>query len=154
MDISDEVKPDIHHDVRIVPWPIEGNSVEESRCTHFFEHLYPVERIRFMNELWRVTKADGLAQFITPLNHWRQVQDFDHKWPPIVMASYKYFDEKWLETQKLSHYRKLHGITCDWRLDHEGVVVPQENEKTFDLSDPREMMDLVVTLRCEKGPKP
>jgi predicted SAM-dependent methyltransferase len=152
MDISEEVKPDIHHDVRVTPWPIDPNSVEEARCTHFFEHLYPAERIRLMNELWRVSKPGALAHFTTPLNLWRAAQDFDHKWPPIVTGSYKYFDEAWLEAQKLGHYRKLHGIACDWRMYREGVVVP-EDQQPVRFEDPRAMIDLIITLRCEKGPK-
>jgi hypothetical protein len=106
-----------------------------------------------MNELWRVAKPDALAHFITPLNYWRAVQDFDHKWPPIVSGSYRYFDESWLENHKLWHYRKLFQIACDWRMEREGVVVP-EDQNPPDFSNPRAIMDLVVALRAEKGPRP
>jgi predicted SAM-dependent methyltransferase len=154
MDISDEVKPHIHHDARIVPWPIEDGAVDESRCKHFFEHLDPADRIRFMNELYRVTKPAGLAHFITPLNHWRQVQDFDHKWPPIVPGSFSYFSRQWLESQRLGHYRKLHGIDCDWVASDTRVVMNDEPNLSADrrlvrehFSDPRETADLIVTLR-------
>lgn len=151
VDISAEVNPQIQHDLRIFPWPFDPGEVKESRCCHFFEHLYPKERIGFMNELHRVTRKDGLAHFITPLNLWRQVQDFDHKWPPIVGGSFKYFDKGWLESQQLSHYRKLFGIECNWlSLKSEAVVIGAKTEDPEDpclFYDPRTVMDLVTTLK-------
>jgi predicted SAM-dependent methyltransferase len=146
VDISAEVKPTIQHDLRIFPWPFDPGEIEESRCSHFFEHLYPKERVGFMNELHRATRAGGLAHFTTPFNLWRMVQDFDHKWPPIVEGSYKYFDKGWLQSQRLSHYRKLFGIACDWKLEKSGVIV-SEDRNPPDFADPREIMDLVVTLK-------
>lgn len=102
------------HDLTVTPWPFEDGSVGEARCSHFFEHLDPAQRIVFMNELHRVLVPGSGCVFITPRGFDRQVQDFSHKWPPIVPATYFYFDKNWLEVNKLSHYRELHGISCDF----------------------------------------
>ena len=67
-----------------------------------------------MNELHRVLQPEAGCILITPLGFERQVQDPTHKWPPIVPASYLYFDADWLEVNKLSHYKDLHGIHCNF----------------------------------------
>lgn len=96
------------------PWPFEDNSIDEARCHHFFEHLEPHERVHFMNELYRVLKPGAGCIFLTPRGYERQVMDFSHKWPPIVVQSYLYFDKAWLTKEKLTHYADLHGIKCDF----------------------------------------
>ena len=114
VDIVDTEESDVVHDLRIAPWPWADEEVGEARCSHFFEHLEPQERIAFMNELYRVLKPEAGCMFITPLGFERMVQDPTHKWPPIVPASYLYFDMQWLKENKLLHYQQLHGIACDF----------------------------------------
>jgi hypothetical protein len=114
VDIAETPSVDQVHDLTQTPWPFEDNSIGEARCSHFFEHLEPVQRILFMNELFRVLVPGAGCTFITPRGFDRQVQDFTHKWPPVVPASFFYFDKAWLEANKLTHYRDLHGIACDF----------------------------------------
>jgi SAM-dependent methyltransferase len=49
---------------------LPDNSVAEVHCSHFLEHLEhnqaKPERVRFMNELWRVLVPGGQATIITP----------------------------------------------------------------------------------------
>ena len=116
VDICQTDSVDVVHDLREAPWPWEDGSVGEARCSHFFEHLHPAERILFMNELWRVLAPGAGCTFITPRGFDRQVQDFSHVWPPIVAGSYYYFDKSWLTVNRLSHYRELHGIACDFEV--------------------------------------
>lgn len=116
VDLVQTPSADTVFDLKQTPWPWGEDSVGEARCSHFLEHLEPVERIEFMNELWRVLQPGAGCLFITPLGYERQVQDFSHRWPPIVTGSFLYFDEKWLELNKLTHYRELHGITCDFEV--------------------------------------
>ncbi len=87
------------------PWPWKSNSVEEIHSSHFFEHVPQIIRVRFMDEVYRVLIPGGKATFITP--YWssmRAVQDPTHQWPPICEASYLYFNKKWREDNKLTHY--------------------------------------------------
>jgi len=114
VDIVNTGECDVVHDLKIAPWPWDDNAVDEARCSHFLEHLKPQERITFMNELYRVLKPEAGCLFTTPLGFERMVQDPTHEWPPIVPASYLYFDKQWLEENKLGHYRELHGIACDF----------------------------------------
>jgi hypothetical protein len=126
VDIVQTEEADVVHDLTQVPWPFEDESVTEARCSHFFEHLEPAQRITFMNELYRVLKPEAGCMFITPLGYDRQVQDPSHKWPPVVIGTYLYFDAAWLEANKLSHYRELHGINCDFEMRPTEVGVTPE----------------------------
>lgn len=114
------------HDLRITPWPIDSDSVDEARCSHFFEHLEPIERVQFMNELHRILKKGAGCLFITPLGFDRQVQDLSHKWPPVVPASYLYFDQQWLKANGLDHYSVLHAINCDFEVRPLNATVAPE----------------------------
>ena len=107
---------EIVHDLRQSPWPIESDSLDEARCSHFFEHLTGEERIPFMNELHRILKKGAGCLFMTPLGYDRQVQDFSHRWPPVVAATYLYFDKNWLKANNLDHYIDLYGIRCDFEI--------------------------------------
>ena len=80
-------------------------SVDEVHASHFVEHLYPAERIHFVNELFRVLKnpeytngtlSKGFATIITP--HWasqRAFGDLTHCWPPISEFWFYYLDVEW-----------------------------------------------------------
>lgn len=84
---------------------LADDSVDEVYCSHFFEHLDGIERIGFMNELYRVLKPHHQAVIIVPYGlSIRAVQDPTHKWPPVVETSFLYFFEKWRVANGLSHY--------------------------------------------------
>lgn len=126
VDIAQTPAVDVLHDLRQAPWPFEDNSIDEARCSHFFEHLEPTERILFMNELWRVLKPGAGCVFTTPRGLNRQMQDFSHKWPPIVEASYYYFSKEWYKANRLEHYITLHNINCDFEVRPSNVSIEGE----------------------------
>lgn len=90
---------DVVMDVR-QRWPWEDNAVEEAHCSHFLEHLTGIERVQFMNELYRVLKPGAKATIITP--HWasqRAYGDFTHQWPPVSEMYYAYLSAAWRTSQ-------------------------------------------------------
>lgn len=89
---------DLVHDLRVLPWPFEDDSVEEVHSSHFVEHLEQQERVYFFNELYRVLKPGASARIITP--HWsheRAYGDPTHKWPAIGSWFYFYLQKSWRE---------------------------------------------------------
>lgn len=126
VDICKTEAADVVHDLKMAPWPFEDESIDEARANHFFEHLEPKERITFMNELHRVLKKGAGCLFVTPRGLDRQMQDFTHKWPPVVEASYLYFDQDWLKANKLDHYIEVNGIQCNFDVRPINVSVSQE----------------------------
>lgn len=126
VDIVKTESVDVVHDLSQAPWPFVDDSIDEARCSHFFEHLEPKERIVFMNELHRVLKKGAGCTFTTPRGFNRQVQDFSHKWPPIVEDSYQYFSRDWYKATNLEHYLALHGINCDFEVRPMNIGVTPE----------------------------
>jgi hypothetical protein len=88
-------------------WPWKDNSVTEAYASHFVEHLEPMERVHFVNELHRVMKdpvyengvlVQGKVSIIVP--HWasqRAYGDLTHKWPPVSEFWFYYLDKDWRE---------------------------------------------------------
>lgn len=58
-----------------------------------------------MDELHRIVIPDGKITIITPdSGSNRAIQDFTHEWPPICPETFLYFNKKWREDNKLTHY--------------------------------------------------
>lgn len=145
---------DIVHDLRNYPWPVESDSVDEACCCHYFEHVPAGERVAFLNEVWRVLKPDAGITLITPLGLFRQCQDFTHEWPPIVPASYLYFNAAWREREGIAHYRELYGIACDFAIHDARIALarPFENRDETEAEHAAQHVlnaadDLIVVLR-------
>lgn len=126
VDICKTDAADVVHDLTKAPWPFEDNSIGEARACHFFEHLTPSERITFMNELHRILRPGAGCLFVTPRGFDRQVQDFTHQWPPVVEATYLYFDPEWMKANRLDHYLTRFGITTNFEVRALNVSLTQE----------------------------
>ncbi len=101
---------DIVHDLRVLPWPFEDDSVDYVFCSHFLEHLTGEERVPFFNELYRIMKPGAQAEIITPdWSHASAYGDPTHKWPPMSNWYLTYLDRTWRERQ-VAHV----GYTCDF----------------------------------------
>ena len=97
-------------DLRKVPWPWETESVDEVHCSHFIEHLTGIERIVFMNELYRVMKFGATASIIAPnWSHERAYGDPTHQWPPISSFAALYWNAEWRKANA-PHV----GFNCDF----------------------------------------
>lgn len=97
--------------------PYSDNSVEEIYCSHFIEHLTALERVRFMNELYRVMKPGAKATLIAP--HWcsnRAYGDMTHCWPPVSEMWFYYLSKAWREDQVPHTDKKYNpdGYDCDF----------------------------------------
>jgi hypothetical protein len=136
-------------DVRVAPWPFADQSVGEVYSNQFLEHLTGLERMPFMDELWRVMAVDAKATIVTP--YWsstRSIQDPTHAWPPVCEASYLYFNKKWREDNKLSHY----PIKCDFDFGygynlHPDLTIKNGEYRDFAVKNyVNSVMDLQVVL--------
>lgn len=102
---------------KVEKWPWEDNSVEEAHCSHFLEHLDAMERVHFMNELYRVLKPGAKCQVIVP--HWascRAYGDPTHKWPPVSEFYWYYLKKEW-RMGNAPHTDAQHmkgGFTCNF----------------------------------------
>jgi len=98
-------------------WPWPDNSVSEVHCSHTLEHFDAMERVHFVNELFRVMKPGAKATVITP--HWascRAYGDPTHKWPPMAEFAFFYWKKEWRMAQAphtdITHNPR--GFTCNF----------------------------------------
>lgn len=115
---------DIVHDLMVMPWPWDDNSVEEVYCSHLLEHLdhnrHNPERVRFMNELYRILKPGGKATIVTP--HWasnRAYGDFTHADKPVSEMFFYYLSKAWRKVNAPDNDAEWNpdGYTCDFQAD-------------------------------------
>ena len=149
---------DVVHDLFTFPWPFEDGAAEAVKCSHFFEHVPAALRPAFMREIWRVLVPGGTAEIATPLGLWRQCQDFTHEWPPIVPASYLYFNHAWVRGHGMQHYIDRFGlpdfdVSIDGLYMAEGFASLDEKEAIEAATNIMNAVDdLVVTLTKRTGP--
>lgn len=124
-------------DLSCEEWPFEESSVDEARAIHLYEHFDGMERIHFMNELWRVLKPNAGCMIVCPAP-WsdRALQDPTHKWPPVVAPGFFYFNADWRKQNGLTHgdYFK---IVCNFDFNSQGIPGPlwsHRNEETKQFS--------------------
>lgn len=155
----------------LLPAVVEGqsgyvlpdNSVAEAHCSHFLEHLEHnqtrPERVRFMNELWRVLIPGGQAKIITP--HWashRAYGDFTHADKPVSEMFYPYLDKTWRSTNApdndIAH--NPDGYLCDFTSEISHQLHPElqgktAEEKNFAVTWYKEaVLDLHASLTARK----
>jgi ubiquinone/menaquinone biosynthesis C-methylase UbiE len=130
-------------------WPWKDASVDGTVSSHFLEHLSGPQRMRFMDELYRVLKPGAQAQFVFP--YWssmRAIQDPTHAWPPLCETSFLYFNKQWREDNKLSHY----PIKCDFDFSYGynlAADTANKNEETRRFQTQKyvnSVNDLMITL--------
>ena len=132
-------------------------SVTEVHCSHFLEHLehnqHRPERVRFMNELWRVLIPGGIANIITP--HWashRAYGDFTHADKPVAESFYPYLNRQWREANAPDNDLQFNpdGYNCDFDFEfgygmHAEFETRSNQEKDFAL---KWYKDAVVELHA------
>jgi hypothetical protein len=100
-------------------WYLPDNSVSEVHCSHVLEHFDAMERVHFLNELFRVMKPGAKATVITP--HWsscRAYGDCTHKWPPVSEFLWYYLKKEW-RMQQAPHTDQSNlkgGYSCNFEV--------------------------------------
>ena len=98
-------------------WPWDDGTVDEAHSSHCIEHFNAMQRVHFVNELYRVLKVGAKATIIAP--HWsscRAYGDPTHQWPPISEFWFFYLSRAWRDANA-PHTDSKHlkdGFTCDF----------------------------------------
>lgn len=118
---------------------IPDDSVDELHCSHFLEHLNhnqdKPERVRFLNECYRILKAGGKMQIITP--HWcsnRAYGDFTHADKPVSEMFYYYLNKDWRAGNAPDNDIQWNpdGYSCDFSATWAYTVHPDLNNRNTD----------------------
>ncbi len=145
------------------PWPWPDSSIDEVNSSHFVEHLdfnrHNPERVRFMNELWRVLKPGAKATIVTP--HWcsnRAYGDFTHADKPVAEMFFYYISREWRKREAPHTDIEFNpqGFSCDFAATWGHSFGPElaqraQEYQTFALQNYKEAaLDLVATLTAQK----
>lgn len=108
----------IVHDLLSFPYPWDESSVDEVHLSHVLEHFTKPDRVKILNELYRILKPGGNACIITPCGE-RHAQDPTHKDSEVVAGFYLYFNKGWREANKLTH-NEYEGFVANFepRIDY------------------------------------
>jgi hypothetical protein len=163
---------DIVHDLRETPWPIADNSVESTTCSHVLEHLTNLndkwERVKFFNELWRVTvpveynnaglPVKGFARIVIP--HWksnRYYGDPTHK-EPFAEFGVCYLDPVWRK-QNAPHTDSdfaPHMYNCHWACTYDYTLHPAMAGRNIEYVQfavnhwTEAAQDMIIVMSCIK----
>jgi SAM-dependent methyltransferase len=116
-------------------FPYPDNSVDESYASHLIEHLR--NPLPFMQELWRVTRAGGVATFLCPYGS----SDDAFEDPTHVR---QYFLHSWGYFSQPFYWRADYGYHGDW--DARKIVLELEQAK-FAGQPAEQIMDAVMSRR-------
>lgn len=140
-------------------WPWDDSTVEEAHTSHCLEHFTSLERVHFLNELYRVLKPGCKATVITP--HWsscRAYGDPTHQWPPVSEFLWYYLKRDW-RLQNAPHCDEKHlqgGFNCNfevtWGFSLEpGVAARNQEYQQMAMTYYKEAcQDMVATLTAVK----
>ena len=88
-------KPNLIHDLEIIPYPFDENSVDEIILSHVLEHIGQDPEIfnKIVKELYRICKNDTLIHIYVPHpNHNDFISDPTHV-RPITVLGLQLYDE-------------------------------------------------------------
>lgn len=142
-------------DVKQTPWPWTDSSVEEAHASHFVEHLTGMERVKFVNELYRVLVPGGKCQIIVP--HWascRAYGDPTHQWPPVSEFWFYYLNKEWRKanTPHDDIAYNPDGFSCDFSFTYgyslnPSIVNRNQEYQQFAISNYKEACsDMIAVL--------
>lgn len=146
-------------DLTATPWPWADSSVAEAHSSHFLEHLDGIERVHFVNELYRVLVPGGKVTLVVP--HWcsmRAYGDPQHKWPPVSEFWFYYLSAAW-RAQNTPHLEKAnweHGFACDfeavWGYTPHPLLQTRNQEYQQDAFQWKKeaCQDIIATLTAKK----
>lgn len=156
IDWMEHIDGDRDHPIHSI---FKDNSIEEAHSSHFFEHLDAMQRVAFLNELFRVLKPGAKCTLIAP--HWsscRAYGDPTHKWPPVSEFAFFYWKKDWrMANSPHTDYSVLKGgfncnfeVTWGYSLNPEVAQRNQEYQQ-YAMNHLKEaVMDVIATLTAIK----
>lgn len=136
-------------DPQVFPWPLKSATVEEVYSAHLFSHLTGADRLRFMDELYRVLVPGGKATVVVPYwNSSRAIQDPLTQWPPLCEQSFLYFNKSFRNANSVTL-----PVSCDfdfsygYSLDADTAVRTDDTRPFWIKHYSNAVLDLYITLQ-------
>jgi SAM-dependent methyltransferase len=143
-------------DLRTAPYPWDDNSVDEAFSSHFVEHLTGLERVLFVNELYRILKPGATCQIVVP--HWascRAYGDPTHQWPPVSEFWFYYLSKEWraANAPHASIEYNPQGFNCNFEATwgyamRPDLAIRNQEYQQFAMNNYKEVVtDTIATLK-------
>ena len=111
---------------------LDSESVKEASVAHKLEFIPGPDRIRFMEELWRVLVVGGKVTVI--VCYWtspRAIQDPMLAWPPLCDHSFLYFNKGWRAAQGLSEIKCDFDFTMGYTMSDPEIMTKNTETQQF-----------------------
>jgi len=90
VDISDNVKSDVKHDLNVIPFPFRDRQFSYIEASHVLEHIDRKNFVLVMKELHRILKPGGILHVICPMNDiWNDPTHLNM----ISVKTFRYFED-------------------------------------------------------------
>jgi SAM-dependent methyltransferase len=110
-------------------WSYKTNSFDSVEVSGALEYLKPIERIKFMNELYRVLKIGSKASIVTP--YWasqKAYADLSYEFPPIVEGWLFFLSKEWRDNNDVTDKRYKCNFEATWGYGMHPSLVPRNQE--------------------------
>jgi SAM-dependent methyltransferase len=97
---------DVVHDLESFPLPFEDDTFDEVLGIDLIEHI--TDALGLMQELWRITKPDGVCSFALPYGSSDDAWEDPTHVRPYFLNSWSYFSQPF-------YYRADYGYRGDWQ---------------------------------------
>ena len=125
------------------PWEWMDSSVEEMIISDVFPFVPADDRVRFMDELFRVLVPGGKATIVCIYySSIGAISDFRVQWPPISEASFLYFNAEWRKANKVDT-----PMACDFDFTYGYTLAPEISSRHQDVQSQAVKADLNVVQR-------
>jgi len=107
-------KPDVLHDLNILPWPLPDSEFEVVVCSHILEHLFSPFQV--MLEIHRVCKSNAEVRITTPhFSSYQSWNDLSHIYHFGLSAFSPFYK---------GHYNTQHLFSMEKRILRFGTGIP------------------------------
>ncbi len=114
-------------DLTAYPWPWADASVDEIRCKDYLQTLHGDERLRFLDECWRVLAlGKQLTLWVPGEGAGRAFGDPLWPWPPVGEHFFYFADRPWREANGHADRAKCHFHWAPSFMPDEEIVVRNE----------------------------
>lgn len=149
IDISNNSKADLLHDLNTYPYPFKDDSVFDINCSHFVEHVKDLKQ--FIEECYRILVPGGHIYITAPYyTSIRAIQDYTHL-RSICEFTFDYFsDDKLREMNILEMYKSKANfkvISKRYIFDNEWETRAQEAREFAMKHYINTVLDIEIILR-------
>ncbi len=105
-----------------IPLKYKKESVDEIQCFNVLQYLDGKQRLKYIDELWRIMKVGAKVSIVVPFwSSSSSISDPLYKWPPLSEASFLIFNKQWREQAGRTTYPVYCNFECPGNYGYNGI---------------------------------